>query len=131
MFLSGSDCSSQLNTVFKRFGKQTSPLTCQGPVVKGIKTKITAKFRALRRLRLEETKRIMSPKCARKVSGLLRNGSQVGSEKGAKTAADLGVWRVTQSSHFDDCVTSQRRIQRTLVVVCIHCYSDEAVFLSQ
>ena len=35
-------------------------------------------FRALRRLRLEETKRIMSPKCARKVSGLLRNGALIG-----------------------------------------------------
>ena len=30
-------------------------------VVKGIKIKITAKFRALRRLRFEDTKRIMSP----------------------------------------------------------------------
>ena len=30
-------------------------------VVKGIKTKITAKFRASRRLRFEDTKKIMSP----------------------------------------------------------------------
>ena len=30
-------------------------------VVKGIKIKVTAKFRALRRLRFEETERIMSP----------------------------------------------------------------------
>ena len=30
-------------------------------VVKGIKTKITAKFRASRRLRFEDTKRIISP----------------------------------------------------------------------
>ena len=40
----------------------------------GRKIKITAKFRALRRLRFENTKRTMSPKCARKVSGLSRNG---------------------------------------------------------
>ena len=32
-------------------------------VVKGIKIKITAKFRASRRLRFEDTKRIMRPKC--------------------------------------------------------------------
>ena len=31
-------------------------------VVKGIKIKITAKFRASRRLRFKDTKRIMSPK---------------------------------------------------------------------
>ena len=42
-------------------------------VVKGIKIKITAKFRASRRLRFEDTKRIMSPEYARKVSGLSRN----------------------------------------------------------
>ena len=42
-------------------------------VVKGIKIKITAKCRASRRLRFEDTKRIMSPEYARKVSGLSRN----------------------------------------------------------
>ena len=41
-------------------------------LVKGIKTKITAKFRASRRLRFEDAKIIMSPK----VSGLSRNGPQ-------------------------------------------------------
>ena len=39
-------------------------------VVKGIKIEITAKFRASRCPRFEDAKRIMSPKCARKVSGL-------------------------------------------------------------
>ena len=44
-------------------------------VVKGIKIKITAKFRASRRLRVEDTKRseLRHPKCAQKVSGLSRN----------------------------------------------------------
>ena len=46
-------------------------------VVKGIKIKITAKFCASRRLRFEDTKRIMSPEYARKVSGLSRNGPLV------------------------------------------------------
>ena len=41
-------------------------------LVKGIKIKITAKFRASRRLRFEDATRIMSPK----VSGLSRNGPQ-------------------------------------------------------
>ena len=47
-------------------------------VVKGIKIKITAKFRASTRLRFEDTKRIMSPEihCTRKVSGLSRNRPQ-------------------------------------------------------
>ena len=45
-------------------------------VVKGIKIKITAKFRASRRLRFEDTKRIMSPEYAQKVSGLSRNRPQ-------------------------------------------------------
>ena len=40
-------------------------------VVKGIK--ITAKFRASRRLRFEDAKRILSPERRRKVSGLSRN----------------------------------------------------------
>ena len=38
-------------------------------VVKGIKTKITAKFRALRRLRFEDTKRIISPEIRPKSFG--------------------------------------------------------------
>ena len=38
-------------------------------VVKGIKTKITAKFRASRRLRFEDTKRIMSPEIRPKSFG--------------------------------------------------------------
>ena len=42
-------------------------------VVKGIKIKITAKFRASRRLRFEGAKRILSPERRRKVSGLSRN----------------------------------------------------------
>ena len=42
-------------------------------VVKGIKTKITAKFRASRRLRFEIQRELCHPKYARKVSGLLRN----------------------------------------------------------
>ena len=44
-------------------------------VVRGIKIKITAEFRASRRLRFEDTKtENCQPKCARKVSGLSRNG---------------------------------------------------------
>ena len=38
-------------------------------VVKGIKIKINAKFRALRRLRFEDTKRIMSPEIRPKSFG--------------------------------------------------------------
>ena len=38
-------------------------------VVKGIKAKITAKFRASRRLRFEDTKRIMSPEIRPKTFG--------------------------------------------------------------
>ena len=38
-------------------------------VVKGIKIKITAKFRASRRLRFEDTKRIMSPEIHTKSFG--------------------------------------------------------------
>ena len=38
-------------------------------VAKGIKTKITAKFRASRRLRFEDTKRIMSPEIRPKSFG--------------------------------------------------------------
>ena len=38
-------------------------------VVKGIKTKITAKFRASRHLRFEDTKRIMSPEIRPKSFG--------------------------------------------------------------
>ena len=40
-------------------------------VVKGIKIKITAKFRASRRLRFEDTKRIMSPEMVPKNFGTL------------------------------------------------------------
>ena len=42
-------------------------------VVKGIKIKITAKFRASRLLRFEDTRELCHPKYARKVSGLSRN----------------------------------------------------------
>ena len=45
-------------------------------VVNGIKLKITAEFRASRRLRFEDTKIIMSTKYARKVSGLSSNRPQ-------------------------------------------------------
>ena len=38
-------------------------------VIKGIKIKITAKFRASRRLRFEDTKGIMSPEIHRKIFG--------------------------------------------------------------
>ena len=38
-------------------------------VLKGMKIKITAKFRALRRLRFEDTKRIMSPEMRPKSIG--------------------------------------------------------------
>ena len=50
-------------------------------VVKRIKIKINSKLRASRRLRFEDTKRIMSLEMARKVSGLSRNGS-LGYESG-------------------------------------------------
>ena len=46
-------------------------------VVKGITNKVTGTFRASRRLRFEDTKRIMSPEMRPKVSGLLRNRPQV------------------------------------------------------
>ena len=42
-------------------------------VVKGIKIKITAKFRASRRLSFEDTKRIMSPEMRPKSLGTFRN----------------------------------------------------------
>jgi len=45
-------------------------------VVKGMKIKITAKFRALRRIRFEDTKRIMSPEMRPKVLEISRNGPQ-------------------------------------------------------
>ena len=45
-------------------------------VVKGIKIKITAKFRASRRLVLKIQRELCHPKCARKVSGLSRNRPQ-------------------------------------------------------
>ena len=45
-------------------------------VVKGIKTKIMAKFRASRRFDLKIQRELCHPKYARKVSGLLRNRSQ-------------------------------------------------------
>ena len=43
-------------------------------VVKGIEIKITAKFRASRRLRFEDTKRIFTRNAPEKSSGLWRNG---------------------------------------------------------
>ena len=46
-------------------------------VVKGIKIKITAKFRASRSLRFEDTKRICHPKYTRKFPGLSRNRPQI------------------------------------------------------
>ena len=45
-------------------------------VVKGIKIKITAKFRASRRLRFEDTKKTMSPEIRPKSFGTSRNGPQ-------------------------------------------------------
>ena len=45
-------------------------------VVKGITIKITAKFRASRRLRFEDTKRIVTRNELEKSSGLWRNGLQ-------------------------------------------------------
>ena len=45
-------------------------------VVKGIKIKITAKFRASRRLRFEATERIVTRNAPEKSSGLWRNGPQ-------------------------------------------------------
>ena len=42
-------------------------------VVKGIKIKITAKFRASRRLRFEDTKIIMSPEMRPKSFGMFEN----------------------------------------------------------
>ena len=50
------------------------PHTGYGPGKEKIKIKITAKFRASRRLGFEDTKRIMSPEMARIVSGLSRKG---------------------------------------------------------
>ena len=50
-------------------------------VVKGIKIKTTAKFRASRRLRYEDTKRIMSPKMRPKSFGISRNGPLSRTEK--------------------------------------------------
>ena len=47
-------------------------------VVKGIKIKINAKFRAPRRFRFEDPKRFMSPEMRQKVSGLKSNGPRVG-----------------------------------------------------
>ena len=46
-------------------------------VVKGIKIKITAKFRASRRLALKIQRELCYPKCARKVSALSKNGPLV------------------------------------------------------
>ena len=50
-------------------------------VVKGIKIKTTAKFRASRRLRYEDTKRIMSPEMRPKSFGISRNGPLSRTEK--------------------------------------------------
>ena len=47
-------------------------LTCR----KGIKIKVTAKFRASRRLRFEDRKRIVTRNAPEKSSGLSRNGHQ-------------------------------------------------------
>ena len=46
-------------------------------VVKGIRIKITAKFRALRRLRFEDTKRIMSPEIRPKSFGTFEKQAPV------------------------------------------------------
>ena len=45
-------------------------------VVNGIKIKVTAKFRASRRLRFKDTERIVTRNAAEKSSGLWRNGPQ-------------------------------------------------------
>ena len=57
--------------------KTPTRLFCEaGHVVKGIQIKITAKFRASRRLRFEDTKRIVTRNAPEKSSGLWRNGPQ-------------------------------------------------------
>ena len=54
-------------------------------VVKGIKIKIIAKFRASRRLRFEDTKRIMSPEIRPKSFGTFEKQAQ-GPEKAVRTS---------------------------------------------
>ena len=66
-------------------------------VVKGIKIKITAKFRALRRLSLEDTKRTKSPKMLSRngplgVSPSYRNGPKQGQRAGQGRNWVHGLW---------------------------------------
>ena len=66
-------------------------------VVKGIKIKITAKFRASRRLRFEDAKRILSPERRRKVSGLSRNRPLI-SEMPPGSAKDIPYGQTDRSA---------------------------------
>ena len=67
-------------------------------VIKGIKVKVTAKFRASRRLRFEDTKRIIARNKAGKFSRLSRNRHQ--GPVSRKPRNFSGVFRVTQFSLY-------------------------------
>ena len=80
-FLPGTRFSKVPKTLRARkvIRKTLTRLFCKaGPfnVVKGITIKITAKFRALRRLRFKDTKRIVTRNAPEKSTGLSRNGPQ-------------------------------------------------------
>ena len=55
-------------------------------VVTGIKNKVTPKFRASRRLRLKDTKRIVTRNATEKSSGLWRDGPQESSTSNNATS---------------------------------------------
>ena len=59
-----------------RLGSAYSKNLVFSHVVKGIKSEITAKFSALRRLRFQDTKRIVTRNAPENVSELSRNGLQ-------------------------------------------------------
>ena len=61
---------------FVKFGLVYSVKLVFSYVVKGIKIKITAKFRVSRRLRCEDTKRLMSSKMRPRSFGTFENGPQ-------------------------------------------------------
>ena len=65
-------------------------------VVKEIKIKRTAKFRASRRLCFEDTKRLCHPKYALNVSGLSRNRPQNWT-RSAESKETAGIWRPLQA----------------------------------
>ena len=77
-------------------------------VVKGIKIKITAKFRASRRLRFEDTKRIMSPEIRPKSFGTFE-----------KQAPGREIIRDTWTSQFpcpdSPCSLSRTKLGETIV----------------